>query len=77
MAKKAAKKTKKSTGAKRVVKQHKLYEKHTGHANHLCELVAKRQMDKVAELSGGAKYVCHICGRAAAKSSSLCEPVEI
>ena len=69
MAKKARK--------KRVVPEHKLFLKHGGHTNHLCELVTKRQMDKVARLSKGAKYVCHICGRAAARASSLCEPVEI
>ena len=62
---------------KRVVKEHALFNQHKGHANHLCELVSKRQMDKVATLSKGAKYVCHICGRAAAKASNLCEPVEI
>jgi len=62
---------------KMVSPEHKLFEKHTGHANHLCELVAKRQMAKVARLSKGAKYVCHICGRAAAKPGALCEPVEI
>ena len=62
---------------KRVVKEHALFKSHTGHANHLCELVSKRQMDKVATLSKGAKYVCHICGRAAARASNLCEPVEI
>ena len=39
--------------------------------------MAKRQMDKVAGLSQGAKYVCHICGRAAAKAGNLCEPVAI
>jgi len=63
--------------AKRTVKAHKLFKSHTGHASHMCELVAKRKMDKVATLAKGAKYVCHICGRAAAKGSSLCEPVEI
>lgn len=62
---------------KRIVKEHALFKTHTGHGNHLCELVSKRQMDKVATLSKGAKYVCHICGRAAAKASNLCEPVEI
>ena len=68
----------KRKSAKRLVKAHQLYTKHTGHVNkHLCDLVAKRQMDKVAGLSKGAKYVCHICGRAAAKGSSLCEPVAI
>lgn len=64
-------------GKKMVVKEHKLFEQHKGHANHLCELVAKRKMAEVGRLSKGAKYVCHICGRAAAKASSLCEPVEI
>ena len=62
---------------KRIVKEHALFKQHAGHANHLCELVSKRRMDKVATLSKGAKYVCHICGRAAAKPSNLCEPVEI
>jgi len=62
---------------KMVVKEHALFEKHTGHANHLCELVAKRQMAKVGTLAKGAKYVCHICGRASAKAANLCEPVEL
>ena len=63
--------------AKRVVKEHALFREHKGHSNHLCELVSKRRMDRVADLSKDAKYVCHICGRAAAKAGSLCEPVEI
>ncbi len=61
----------------RVVPEHKLYKQHTGHAQHMCELVSKRQMDKVATLAKDAKYVCNICGRAAAKSGNLCEPVLI
>ncbi len=64
-------------GQRLVVKEHKLFEKHAGHAQHLCELVAKRRMAEVAKLATGAKYICHICGRAAAKASSLCEPVEL
>jgi hypothetical protein len=52
-------------------------EQHIGHEEHLCDLVAKRKMAQVARLAKGAKYVCHICGRAAAKSTNLCEPVEI
>ena len=64
-------------GGKMVVKEHKLFENHTGHTKHLCDLVAKRKMAEVARLSRGARYVCHICGRAAAKASNLCEPVEI
>lgn len=43
----------------------------------MCDLVAKRKMAQVARLSKGANYVCLICGRAAAKESNLCEPVEI
>lgn len=62
---------------KRVVPEHKLFKKHDGHDEHLCELVRGRQMDRVAELSKGAAYVCHICGRAAATAESLCEPVEV
>ena len=73
MAKKsAAKKT-----AKRTVAKHKLFKKHEGHENHLCDLVARREMDQVATLTKGAKYICHICGRGAAKAGNLCEPVEI
>ncbi len=68
----------KRSSKKRVVPEHALSKRHTGHANnHLCDLVAKRQMNRVAELSAGAKYVCHICGRAAARAGSLCEPVAV
>jgi len=31
----------------------------------------------VADLAKDAKYVCNICGRAAAKAANVCEPVEI
>jgi len=62
---------------KRVVPEHRLYKQHTGHSQHLCELVQHRKMDRVATLAKGAKFVCHICGRAAAKANNLCEPVEI
>jgi len=67
---------KKSAG-KRVVPEHKLFKGHKGHAEHLCTLTMNREMDKVAQLSLSAKYICHICGRAAAKAENLCEPVEI
>jgi hypothetical protein len=62
---------------KRVVREHPLHRTHAGHNRHLCDLVDKRQMDRVAELARGAKYLCHICGRAAAKAENLCEAVEI
>ena len=62
---------------KRTVAEHELAKEHNGHEEHLCELVSKRQMDRVADLAKGAKYVCHICGRAAAKPENVCEAVEI
>ncbi len=62
---------------KKMVEPQKLFEPHPGHENHMCELVAKRRMDQVASLAKGAKFVCHICGRAAASGNNLCEPVEI
>jgi hypothetical protein len=62
---------------KRVVAQHTLLKQHAGHAKHLCELVRLRKMDEAADLAKDAKYICHICGRAAAKAGNLCEPVEI
>jgi hypothetical protein len=65
------------SGEKGVSKEHKLFEEHVGHAQHMCDLVAKRKMAQVARLAKGAKYVCHICGRAAAKGENLCEPVEV
>ena len=68
----AQKKSKKMT-----VPEHKLVKAHKGHTNHMCELTSKRQMDKVGRLAKNAKFVCHICGRAAAKAANLCEPVEL
>jgi len=67
----------KSKSKKRVVPEHKLFKEHTGHSKHMCDLVAKRKMNEVADLTAGAKYVCHICGRGAAKAENLCEPVKI
>lgn len=59
------------------VPQHKVTSTHKGHSRHLCELTAKRNMAQVAKYAKGAKYMCHICGRAAAKAENLCEPVKI
>jgi len=70
-------KASKQRSMKMVVPMHKLFEKHDGHARHLCELAARRQMAQVARASKGANYLCHICGRAASKPTSLCEPVAI
>jgi hypothetical protein len=54
-----------------------LKEKHKGHENHICELVRKRDMHKVARLVRNSKYICLICGRTAADAGNLCLPVEI
>lgn len=62
---------------KMTVSEHKLEKIHSGHENHLCELTAKRQMDKVGKLAKNAQYVCHICGRASSKAANLCEAVEL
>jgi hypothetical protein len=43
----------------------------------MCELVRKRQMARAAQMSLNARYLCHICGRAAAEAQNLCEPVKI
>lgn len=63
--------------AKRMVKAHALEKTHRGHSMHMCELASKKRMDKMADLAKGAKYLCHFCGRAAAKAENLCEPVEM
>ncbi len=62
---------------KRTVPEHQLTKTHTAHEQHMCDLVDKRKMDQVADLARGAKYICHICGRAAGKAGNLCEAVEI
>lgn len=59
------------------VAEHQLTKDHAGHENHLCELTAKRNMQAVAEAAKDAQYICHICGRAAKESQSLCEPVKL
>jgi len=61
----------------RVVPEHKLYKEHKGHGKHLCALVHARKMDLVAGYAKDARYICHICGRAAAKAENLCEAVKI
>jgi len=65
----------KAKSKKMVCPEHKLCSTHAGHGKHLCELVAKRRMAQVAKLSSGAKYLCNVCGRAAARADNLCEPV--
>lgn len=67
----------KKAGKKRVVLAHSLFKTHPGHEKHLCSLVRARRMHMVADRAAGAKYICHVCGRAAAKAENLCEPIEI
>lgn len=54
-----------------------LSDHHPQHGKHLCELTARRQMAQVAQAAKGARYLCHVCGRAARDRGSLCEPIEI
>jgi len=65
----AAKKTK--------ARGQKLASKHAGHEKHMCQLASKRLMQQAATLAYGAKYICFICGRSAAKASNLCEPTQM
>jgi len=61
----------------KLVIEHRFEKRHIGHENHLCDLVARRQIGRVAHLSKGARYMCHICGRAAIEAANLCEPILI
>ena len=69
--------TKQDQPGKARIGEHQLFEEHTGHSKHMCDLVAKRKMADVARLAKGANFICHICGRGAASGDNLCEPVEI
>jgi len=61
----------------RIVPEHKLTKTHSGHGKHMCSLVGQRKMDIVASLAKDSRYICHVCGRAAAKADNLCEAVKI
>ncbi len=54
-----------------------LYEKlHVNHDQHLCSLVAEgTELDDYKQLVRNPKYICRICGRAAASEKNLCDPV--
>ena len=51
--------------------------RHQGHEKHLCRLVSERQMATVADLVKAPRFMCNVCGRGAADSKNLCEPVRL
>ena len=56
-----------------------LYEKsHVDHDKHLCSLVSEG-MDLLdyKELVRNPKFICRVCGRAAASEKNLCDPVPL
>ncbi|MHB1007492.1 MAG: hypothetical protein ACYC3S_17895 [Chloroflexota bacterium] len=60
-----------------IVSQHRLWnheaEKHT---QHLCYLAEHRQMANLASLVGNGQFICGQCGRVAASSDNLCDPIK-
>ena len=54
---------------------------HPGHDKHLCYLTNLGfQMSNPADyknLVKGSKFVCKLCGRAAADAKNLCKPVKL
>ena len=70
---------KKKPGTKTAAVDYKLSlsDYHTHHDNHLCNIVALRNMKTAAALVKDAHYICFICGRAAKDKKNLCAPVEI
>ena len=49
---------------------------HVGHLHHLCHYAASGDitLDEMKELVKDPKFVCKICGRAAAKADDVCQP---
>jgi hypothetical protein len=47
------------------------------HLQHLCQLVAARQMATVADLAKDGQNICRSCGRIAVKPDNLCDPVKL
>jgi len=45
--------------------------------NHLCQIVAQRDLGRVKELVKDAQYYCKNCGRAARSEENLCNPSKI
>lgn len=45
--------------------------------NHLCQIVAKRDMGRVKELVKDSAFFCKNCGRTARDAANLCNPSAI
>ena len=54
---------------------------HPGHGQHLCYLTnidfQNSNSGEYKKLVKNAKFMCKTCGRAAAKKSNLCRPVNL
>ena len=49
---------------------------HIGHLHHLCHYAASGDLtlDEMKKLAKDPKFICKICGRAAAEEDDLCQP---
>jgi len=47
------------------------------HDNHMCQLVARKEMDAVKEKATAAQYICMNCGRAAKCETDVCNPSKL
>ena len=57
---------------------HKCKGQHKDHEeNHICQIVARRDLGRVKQLVKDSQFFCKNCGRAAHLSSNLCNPSKI
>ncbi|WP_455277682.1 hypothetical protein [[Eubacterium] cellulosolvens] len=51
---------------------------HPGHEKHLCKIWSDTyNVDEVIPLVKDAKFICKVCGRAAANQENLCDPAPL
>lgn len=52
---------------------------HIGHRQHLCDLVDRGDatLAEFKDLVRDSKFLCKVCGRAAAREENLCDPVPL
>lgn len=43
----------------------------------LCKLAKNDDIDALAALARGAKYICRKCGRVSSQKGNVCKPVEL